>query len=133
MTKPVTARKPRIRMIADEADRLTDLALTAQAHMPELCDRLLSEIERAQTAPLDKIGAEVVTMGAHVIYADETSGQSRAVQLVYPGQADIEAGRVSILTPVGAALIGLSVGQSIRWPDRAGKERALTVLDVRRD
>lgn len=133
MTKHVNARKPRIRMIDSEADRIADLALAAEARMPELCGQLLSEIERAQTARDGAVGDDVVTMGAHVTYSDEASGQSRTVQLVYPGEANIEAGRVSILTPIGAALIGLSVGQSIVWPDRNGKERALTILAVKRD
>jgi regulator of nucleoside diphosphate kinase len=52
------------------------------------------------------------------------------VQLVYPAEADIEAGRISILTPIGAGLIGLREGQSILWPDREGRERRLTVVRV---
>ena len=51
--------------------------------------------------------------------------------LVYPGEADIEQGKISILTPIGAALIGLSKGQSIDWATRTGEIRRLTVLEVR--
>jgi regulator of nucleoside diphosphate kinase len=50
----------------------------------------------------------------------QASGADRTVELVYPRDADISAGRVSILTPVGAGVIGLRTGQSILWPDRDG-------------
>jgi regulator of nucleoside diphosphate kinase len=52
------------------------------------------------------------------------------VTLVYPGEADIGQGRISVLTPVGAALIGLSKGQSIDWATRTGETRRLTVIEV---
>ena len=60
----------------------------------------------------------------------QASGADRAVELVYPRDADISAGQVSILTPVGAGLIGLRSGQSILWPDRDGRERKLTIVKV---
>ena len=56
---------------------------------------------------------------------------SRSVQLVLPGEADIENGRISVLTPVGAGLIGLSPGQEIEWPDIEGRSRKLRILAVR--
>jgi len=52
------------------------------------------------------------------------------VRLVWPEHADISRGRVSVLTPVGVALLGLSAGDRFRWTTRAGEERALTVLEV---
>jgi regulator of nucleoside diphosphate kinase len=52
------------------------------------------------------------------------------VKLVYPQDADIEAGRISILTPIGAGLIGLAQGDSIVWPDRDGQERILRIVRV---
>ncbi len=60
----------------------------------------------------------------------QASGADRTVELVYPRDADISAGRVSILTPVGAGMIGLRTGQSILWPDRDGRERKLTIVKV---
>jgi len=130
--KSISARRPRIHMITDEAEALTDLAISAEHHMPEVSDLLLTEISRAHLHPAEKIGSDVVTMGATVTFTDEASGRSRTVRLVYPAEADIEAGRISILTPIGAALIGLSEGQSIVWPDRNGRERTLTIQQVRR-
>jgi regulator of nucleoside diphosphate kinase len=55
----------------------------------------------------------------------------KQVRLVYPNAADIDAGRVSVLTPIGAALIGLSAGQAISFETPSGEQRSLTVLDVR--
>jgi len=54
----------------------------------------------------------------------------RMVQLVFPVDADMEADRISVLTPIGAALIGLSEGQSIEWRTRSGEWKTLTVLKV---
>lgn len=70
-------------------------------------------------------------MGCFVEYRDEETGQERLVQLVYPIEADPIVGRISVLTPVGAALIGLSEGQSIELPSRRGGSKTLTILRVK--
>ena len=59
--------------------------------------------------------------------------QQRQLQLVYPGEADINAGKVSVLTPIGAALIGLRQGQTIPWSSRDGRDLILTVVEVRQE
>ena len=61
---------------------------------------------------------------------ERTNGAERTLKLVYPQDADIEAGRISILSLVGAGLLGLKPGQSILWPDRTGKQRALRIIEV---
>lgn len=132
LSPSVPSRRPRIRMIDSEADALTDLALTVEGRLPQVSELLLTEIGRADVRSADKVGADVVTMGATVEFTDQANDDTRTVQLVYPKDADIEAGRISILTPVGAGLIGLSEGQSILWPDRSGRTRALTIRRVRR-
>lgn len=91
---------------------------------------LLAELDRAQAHTREAMPRGVVTMGATVEFIDEANGRRRSVRLVPPEEADIAAGRVSILTPVGAGLIGLSEGQSIRWPDRQGHERVLRIVNV---
>jgi regulator of nucleoside diphosphate kinase len=118
-------------MIDSEADALTDLALGAQARMPGVCQQLLDEIDRAKIKTARQIAPDVVTMHATVDFIDEASGAERTIELVYPREADISAGRVSILTPVGAGLIGLREGQSILWPDRDGRERKLSIVKVK--
>lgn len=119
------ASRPPIQMIDAEAETLTDLALSVERRMPAVSALLLREAERARLHSATRIPADVVTMGSQVAFLDDSSDGPRTVTLVYPGEADISEGRISILTPIGAALIGLRSGQSILWPDRC-----LTVLEV---
>lgn len=121
---------PPIRMIDSEADALTELTLQRQRDSIDFYEMLLDEIDRAAICDRADIPANVVTMGSRVSFRDENSGAERTICLVYPGEADISAGRISILTPVGAGLIGLSVGQSINWPDRGGANHRLTIVSV---
>jgi regulator of nucleoside diphosphate kinase len=73
-----------------------------------------------------------VTIGSEVDFVDEASSQLRTVELVLPAYANIARGRISILTPMGAALYGLTAGQSIDWPNLDGQERRIRILRVRR-
>jgi regulator of nucleoside diphosphate kinase len=130
MTTKKATRQPPIHMIDVEADTLTDLALSAKARVPEVSRQLLDEIARATVHDAARLPPDVVTMHSTVEFTDEASGTDRTIELVYPREADISAGRVSILTPVGAGLIGLRTGQSILWPDRDGRERKLTIVKV---
>jgi regulator of nucleoside diphosphate kinase len=130
MTTSKASRRPPIHMIDTEAEALTALAIAAEDRVPQVSDLLLDEIARATTHSAERIPHNVVTMHATVRFIDEASGKDHSYQLVYPGQADISAGRISILTPVGAGLIGLRDGQSILWPDRDGRERKLRIVAV---
>jgi regulator of nucleoside diphosphate kinase len=130
MTSTKASRRPPIHMIDTEADALTDLAMAAEDRLPQVSELLLNEIARATTHTAQRIPANVVTMHATVRFIDEASGKEYTYQLAYPGEADISAGRISILTPVGAGLIGLREGQSILWPDREGHERELKIVEV---
>ncbi|MET0373151.1 MAG: nucleoside diphosphate kinase regulator [Rhizorhabdus sp.] len=132
MTETITQAPPPIHMIDSEADALTALAIAARDRQRQVSDLLLSEIDRAIIHRPGDIPADAVTMNARVAFSDAASGGvPRTVQLVYPGQADIALDRISILTPVGAGLIGLRQGQSILWPDREGRERRLTIVSVK--
>ena len=130
MTNTKARRRPPIHMIDTEADALTDLAMAAQERSPQVSELLLNELARATTHPAERIPDDVVTMHATVRFIDEASGKEYSYQLTYPREADISAGRISILTPVGAGLIGLRKGQSILWPDREGNERELKIVEV---
>lgn len=131
MTMP--AAPPPLILSAAEEQRLAGLAEAAASRNPTVSALLLREIERAQVMPAEAVPPDVVTMHAHVAYRDEATGETRAVQLVYPHEADIAAGRVSVLTLIGAALLGLAAGQSILCPTQDGRERQLTVLEVSHD
>lgn len=128
--KPTT--RPAIVLSQTDADRLSALAIQMEASSPQASNLLLDEIERAEVLPDDQTPANVVGMNSTVEFLDGSHGSRRTVQLVYPGEADIASGKISVLTPVGAGLIGLSQGQSIVWPDRDGHQRVLKILRVSR-
>ena len=130
MTRSLSRGSPPVYFIDSEADSLANLALGVANSMPDVSDLLLSEITRAKVQAPSRIAPDVVTMHSTVEFVDEASGADRTVQIVYPAQADISAGRISILTPIAAGLIGLREGQSINWPDRDGRTRTLTVVKV---
>ncbi len=128
-TKTAAARPP-IHMLEEEAEKLANLAVSIEERLPQVSEMLLSEIDRAKLHKPGRIGKDVVTMNSTVAFLDTSSGTERTVTLVYPPEADIDAGRISILTPVGAGLIGLKAGQSILWPDREGRQRMLEIKRV---
>lgn len=125
--------RPLIQIRETDAERIGNLAIEAEERLPQVAELLLAEINRAKIVQNSKLPADVVAMQSIVKFADEASGVERKLQLVYPQAADIEAGRISILSLVGAGLLGLRPGQSISWPDRAGKQRALRIIEVNQE
>ena len=86
-------------------------------------ERLQSELDRAIVVSSEAVPGDVVTMGSQVRYVDEATGLRRLVQVVYPAEANASEGKVSVLAPVGAALLGLSAGQAIEWDFPDGRRR----------
>jgi regulator of nucleoside diphosphate kinase len=123
---------PPITISADDARQLSQLANSSMARLPRASYFLAAELDRANVVP-EQPAEEVVRMGSRVKYRDAWTGREREVTLVYPQQADINLNRISVLAPVGAALIGLSLGQTIEFQTPGGEKRALTVLDVAND
>jgi regulator of nucleoside diphosphate kinase len=117
-------------MSPSDVEGLQRLASAAVSRFPRTAEFLRREIERAELLESGTKLPGLVVMGAKVEFRDETTGHVRCVTLVYPHEADLDAGKISVLTPVGAALIGLSVGQSIEWQAPTGGWRSLTVLRV---
>jgi len=93
-------------------------------------DLLDHELSRAYVVPADQVPPNVVSMNTYVVYLDESNGVSRAIELVYPEDASWESRKVSVLSPVGLALLGLREGQTIRWPFPNNHSRSLKVLSV---
>jgi regulator of nucleoside diphosphate kinase len=123
--------KPRITLSAEDYDRLSALARVARDRMPALAAELAEEIERAHVLSKGRHPEHIVCMNREVEFRDDSTGKIQAVTLVYPGEADINQRKVSVLTPVGTALIGLERGQSITWEAPNGELRQLTVLEIR--
>lgn len=124
------AGRPLIHLTASECDALSNLALSAEHKHPRSSAMLLAELDRAELCEPGELPAQTVVMNSRIDFVDEATGMRRTVQLVYPGDADIAVGRVSVLTPIGAGLIGMTAGYSIRWPDREGHDRLLRIESV---
>lgn len=111
-------------IIVSDVDYLRLIALPSP---PEL----RAELERAIVVPSESMNPAIVGMHSLVLYRDEASEQLREVEVVYPDEADPASGKVSVFAPVGAALIGLSIGESIDWDFPDGSVRRLCVLAVK--
>ena len=127
----MTPELPPITLNTVDAERLLRLADIARRRFPNTAEFLSREVERANVVSPSQILPGVAAMGSEVEFRDDTTGQVRRVTLAYPHEADLDAGRISVLTPIGAALIGLSVSQSIEWETPLGERRSLTVLRVK--
>jgi len=123
----MTAQPPIIITRAD-LQRLGGLLDSLEEYGPG-AEALEQELARAQVVGHDEVPAGVVTMNSRVHCREEASGKDYHLTLVYPQDAGGE-GHVSILAPVGSALLGLSVGQHIDWPAPGGKQLKLTLLAV---
>jgi regulator of nucleoside diphosphate kinase len=110
-------------------ERLTDLANASMERLPEVAQELLDELERAQIVDESQLPADVVRMGSTATFKSD-DGQTRTFKLVYPADESLDEHRISIMTPIGTALIGLGKGQSISWTARDGKHHRLTVTQV---
>jgi regulator of nucleoside diphosphate kinase len=111
--------------IADD-DRLRLIALVRAAdhgqHAAPL-GGLADELLRARVVPRAEIPPDVVTMNSTVRVRDLETGEEETYTLVYPGEADIEANKLSVLAPVGTALLGYRAGDVVEWPVPAGVTR----------
>lgn len=92
---------------------------------------LLDELNRAEVRAPDEMPDNVVTMHSRVECEDELTGEHHRLTLVYPHEANVETGRVSVLAPVGSALLGLSIGQTIDWHAPGNRPLRLRVTGIR--
>lgn len=121
-------QQPSVYLTHTDLERLSALLETHGGRFKEL----EGELARAVVVSSDEIPADVVTMNSRVLFANESTGEHREVTLVFPHEADIDVWKISILAPVGTALLGLRVGQSIDWEVPSGDKhryRVLAVLD----
>ena len=126
-----TGLRPQSQIMVSDADhdRLTGLARASLDRTPETAEELLSEMDRAVVTEAAAMPADVVRMGSTVTIRAE-SGTPQRITLVYPGDANIAENKISVLTPMGTALIGATVGQAVCWSSRGGRELSVTVEAV---
>lgn len=120
---------PDIVVSTEDHRMLAKLAYAGINEASTVADDLLYELDRASVVLPEHLSPDIVRMGSVVRYRT-TDGDQREVTLVYPAQADIDRNCISVMTPIGAALIGLRKGQSITWLTRDGRKQVLTVLHV---
>jgi regulator of nucleoside diphosphate kinase len=125
----MTIPKPPILLSSLDLKRLEALLDKMSPAEAERHEALASELARAEVVEPTAMPANIVTMNSRVTFEDEATGDATTVTLVYPSAAGA-AGTVSILAPVGSALLGLAKGQHIDWPTPDGHERRLRVLDI---
>lgn len=123
--------RPPIHLLASESDLVAALALRSEHRQPVVAAMLLEEIERAELHDSETMPPGHAGLNSFVSFVDEKTQKVREVQLVLPAEANISEGRVSILTPMGAALYGLASDHVIDWPDLNGNLRPIRVLRVR--
>jgi regulator of nucleoside diphosphate kinase len=105
------------------------LSLLLSASTPGL-SLLEEELARATVIPTRSVQPDVVQMSSTVYFEDVTTNKITCVTLVYPHEANVDEGKISILAPMGTALLGLRAGQSIEWPLPNGTTRRIRVLSV---
>lgn len=120
-----------IMLTYEDYERLSLLLDTINGPKQEELDPLRAELDRASIVERHDIPATVVTMNAKVRCLDQTTGIERNVTLVYPSDSNSAEGRISVLAPLGSALLGLSVGQTIDWQVMGGRRLKLKVLEVK--
>jgi regulator of nucleoside diphosphate kinase len=121
---------PEITLSKSEYHELLVLSMSGGRAAATAADDLFYKLERVRIVSDDKLPSDVVRMGSLVTYRPD-HGEPREVTLVYPVAADISRGTISVLTPVGTALLGLHEGQSTTWRARDGREHSLRVESVR--
>lgn len=124
----LAAALPHLKVSRFDLERLERLLERVGAR-PDF-DRLREELERAEVLEPEQMPPDVVTMNSRVRFADVETGQESEITLVFPRHADAEQGRVSILAPIGTALLGLSIGATIEWPVPDGRTRRLRVVAI---
>lgn len=120
---------PQAQLILSQND-FEKLFLLINASDSELAELLGEELGRAKIVADGELPSDVVSMNSKVTFKDLDTQAETTVTLVYPQDANLEEGKISILAPIGSALIGLRVGQDINWPLPSGKNKRLKVTSV---
>lgn len=92
--------------------------------------KLHAELDRAKVVASQEVSHEVVTMNSKVVLSDLATGEEETYVLVFPEDADIDQGKISILAPIGTAILGYEIGDIVEWevPDGVRRLRIERIL-----
>jgi regulator of nucleoside diphosphate kinase len=121
---------PSITLTQSVYDHLSALSTAMAGCQPDVAEYLERELDRARVVADDALPTATITIGSRVRFLNCETNQRYSVTLVWPSEEDSANHRLSVMTPVGAALVGLSAGQSIAWQSRTGVWRYLRVEEV---
>lgn len=122
--------KPKIMISSLDAERLEMLLETLSHNAFPGRDDLEAELARAEVVDPKEIPPTVVTMNSTVRFRVESSAEEFCLTLVYPKDVDTSGEKISILAPVGSALLGLSQGDEIEWPKPGGGVLRVRIVEV---
>ena len=124
------AKQSKIILTSQDFDRLEALLGSLPANAFPGKAALQSELERAEIVEPDKVPPDVVTMNSTVRFQILETGEEFQLTLVYPKDVQGQSDRISVLAPVGSALLGLSVGDELEWPKPGGGVTTVKVVEV---
>jgi regulator of nucleoside diphosphate kinase len=121
-----------IHITSDNHRRLQELLLGPNSNQDRDHEALLdlqSELNRARVVPPQEVPPDVVTMHSHARVLDVDTGEQMLFRLVFPEEANVDAGQLSVLAPLGTAILGYRAGDTFQWKVPAGV-RNLKILEV---
>jgi regulator of nucleoside diphosphate kinase len=123
--------KPPIMVTETDLKRLQEyFTVSASGATDAVMQAIDDELARAQVIVSREAPPTLVTMNSRVVFENVSTSRRREVTLVYPRDANAEQGRVSVFSPVGAALLGLSVGQEIEWALPNGRAARFRIAEI---
>jgi regulator of nucleoside diphosphate kinase len=115
-----------------DVQRLTPILKVYEAgHGAAVVSHLRAKFKRAPVIPAEKVPPDLVTMNCRVVFRDERTGKQAEIVIAYPDKEDLSRGRVSILEPTSACLLGTRIGQTVECPAPDGKGMRLTVVEIK--
>lgn len=121
--------RPQVVLTSQDLDRLEALLETLPANAFPVKE-LRAELDRSEIVEPEQIPPSVVTMNSTVRFSIDSSGDDFCLTLVYPKDVDGSGEKISILAPVGSALLGLSTGDEIEWPRPGGGMIKVRIVEI---
>ncbi|OJH36757.1 nucleoside diphosphate kinase regulator [Cystobacter ferrugineus] len=127
----ITPPTPTVRVTVEDMQRLRAVVdRHLDGTLAAAAEQLDGELERAVVEPQDQIPPDVVTMRSRILFEDVETGRRREATLVYPEEANIEQSKISVLAPVGLAVLGLRANDIIEWPLPNARRTRFRIVEV---